>query len=130
MTTPDDDASTLMRAPDAPAAVASTYVVRVVEGPDAGRTLRVDASMGRALVGQSAACELRLTDRAVSRRHLGLEAGPFGLRATDLGSTNGTFVGATRLLDAWLAGAETLLLGATAMRVEVAGPPVAVPVSR
>jgi transcriptional regulator with GAF, ATPase, and Fis domain len=130
VTTPDDDASTLMRAPEAPAAVASTYVVRVAEGPDAGRTQRVDASMGRVLVGQSAACELRLTDRAVSRRHLGFEAGAFGLRATDLDSTNGTFVGTTRLVDGWLAGGETLLLGATALRVDVAGPPAAVPVSR
>ncbi len=126
----DDAASTLMRAPEAPAAVGATFSVTVASGPDAGRSLRVDASLGRALVGQSAACNLRLTDREVSRRHLALEVGAHGLRAIDLGSTNGTFVGTIRIADAWLSGGESVRIGGSTLRVEITAPPARVPVSR
>jgi S-DNA-T family DNA segregation ATPase FtsK/SpoIIIE len=66
----------------------SDFQLTVVEGPDRNASLRIDSGRPRALVGQSPACELRLTDPSVSRRHLALDATEAGLRLTDLGSTN------------------------------------------
>jgi len=91
----------------------------VIEGPDTGKTFSVDASRPtRTLVGTSPACELRLTDVAISRRHLALELGPHGLRVTDLGSTNGTFVDRVRIKEAELRGEELLRVGSTVIRVD------------
>jgi DNA-binding NtrC family response regulator len=96
-----------------------SFVLRVVSGPDAGKVFAVEASSsGRVLVGQSPACAVRLEDRTVSRRHAALEPAGSGLRVTDLGSTNGTFVEGIRVFDAALAGGETVRVGDTVMRVE------------
>lgn len=99
------------------------FLVRVTDGPDKGASFRVDlASPSRVLVGQSPACECRLNDPKVSRRHLALE--PFGarLRVTDLESTNGTFVNGIRIGEAFLAGGESILLGDSVLRVEALHP--------
>jgi DNA-binding NtrC family response regulator len=95
------------------------FVLRVVEGRDAGLTFLVDDTFpSRALVGQSPACALRLTDPQVSRRHAALDMIGHRLRLTDLGSTNGTFVGALSVNDVFLLGGETIRVGATSIRVE------------
>jgi len=108
----------------------ATYVVRVVEGPDSGSSLVVDGSRpGRVLVGKGLACDLRLGDAEVSRRHCAFEATPSGLRVTDLGSTNGTWQGRTQILDAYLSGGETLRIGATTLAIDLAGGPQAVSLS-
>lgn len=49
------------------------------------------------VLGRGEEATLRLDDPRISRRHLTLELREDGLWATDLGSRNGTFVGATRL---------------------------------
>ncbi len=67
------------------------YVLFVIDGPDAG--LRFDFDEGRparVLIGLGPACDLRLRDPHVSRRHAALDLTPRGLRLTDLGSKNGT----------------------------------------
>jgi DNA-binding NtrC family response regulator len=95
------------------------FVVRVMAGPDAGKQFAVDASSaGRVLVGQGPACAVHLDDRTVSRRHAALELVDGGLRVTDLGSTNGTYVEGVRVFDAALVGGETLRVGDTVLRVE------------
>jgi transcriptional regulator with GAF, ATPase, and Fis domain len=116
---PDDDqAATWLVRPSAPTHD-TAFVMRVEKGPDAGRSLVLDASGPmRALVGTSPSCQLRLEDRQVSRRHLALEAAGAELRLTDLGSTNGTRVGALRVLEALLAGGEEVSLGETTLRLE------------
>src|SRR5436190_16871523 len=73
-------------------APSATYVVTVVEGPDTGLRYTLEGSEGPVLVGQSAVCQLRLTDRQVSRRHLALDLSDRQLRITDLGSTNRTVI--------------------------------------
>jgi DNA-binding NtrC family response regulator len=94
-----------------------------VEGPDAGKSLVVAPGQpSRALVGQSPACALRLTDRLVSRRHAALELAGARLRLTDLGSTNGTFAQGLAVIDALLAGGELLRLGESTLRVELCAP--------
>ncbi|MEA2750644.1 MAG: two-component system, NtrC family, response regulator HydG, partial [Myxococcales bacterium] len=69
-------------------------------------------------IGQSATCELRLSDRLVSRRHAALELDGTRLRVTDLGSTNGTRVNGLAVGSALLEGGERIVLGSTALRIE------------
>jgi len=104
-------------APAAPARF--DFVVTVTQGPDSGRSLRIDQ---RVLVGTSAACALKLTDPQVSRRHLALEPTRDGLKLVDLGSTNGTRVDRVRVRECFLEGEEFVSLGATALRIEAVAP--------
>jgi DNA-binding NtrC family response regulator len=125
----DDLATAVNAVARAPSPLATGCSLMVEAGPDAGSTFGVEASAaGRVFIGQSAACEVRLRDRSVSRRHAALELQPAGLRLTDLGSTNGTWVGDLRVHDAVLSGGERLRLGETTLRVQATAP-VAVPTS-
>jgi DNA-binding NtrC family response regulator len=104
------------------------FVLRVIEGPDQGRSLVIDArEAGRVLIGKSRACDLALEDPLVSRRHCAVEATPRGLRVVDLGSSNGTVAGRTVILDAYLAQGERFRLGQTCIAVEIAQPKTAAP---
>jgi DNA-binding NtrC family response regulator len=117
----DEDASTWLRGPAGESSPARAFVVRVEAGQseDAGRSLVLDArAQGRALVGTSPACDLRLTDRQVSRRHLALEIRGEHLRVADLDSRNGTTVGTLRVVEAVLEGGERVGIGATILRIE------------
>lgn len=118
----DDDpegASTAVTSKHRGANERTAFVLRVVEGPDSGASASIDETTASPLlVGQSAVCALRLTDREVSRRHLAFELAHDRLRVTDLGSTNGTFVGSLAIADAYLAGGEQLRIGATKLRVD------------
>ena len=97
---------------------ASAFVLSVVEGPDAGLRVRIDAAQcARVLVGQSPACAMRLTDREVSRRHAAVALGGPGLVVIDLGSTNGTHVNGVLIKEAFLTGVEALRLGASVVTV-------------
>ncbi|MCS6899522.1 MAG: FHA domain-containing protein [Myxococcales bacterium] len=84
-----------------PALGESVFVLRVVSGPDRGVSLTLASSQPLPLlVGQGPSCELRLTDRHASRRHLALEVTGGVLRLRDLGSTNGTTVQGVRVVEA------------------------------
>jgi two-component system response regulator HydG len=107
----------------------ATFVLTVVEGPDAGVTFALDGARPRVLIGTGPACELRLSDRHVSRRHVAVEATPQGLHVTDVGSLNGTWLQNARLQDAYVGPQEVLRLGETALRVDVAAAPHPVQVS-
>jgi DNA-binding NtrC family response regulator len=96
------------------------FVLTVTDGPHAGRSITMDASDSRrVLVGTGPACDLRLTDPMMSRRHAALEFGDLRLIVTDLESTNGTFVNDVSISGAFLQGGETLRLGATSLRAEL-----------
>ncbi len=77
----------------------------VVDGPDRGKDRVV--SEGTATIGSHDACELKLADSGVSRRHLSIELLGARVRVRDLGSKNGT-----RYLGARIEAVE-LPLGAT-----------------
>jgi DNA-binding NtrC family response regulator len=95
------------------------YRVAVADGPDAGGHVMVDdASPRRLYVGGAAESDLRLSDRAVSRRHFAIELEGDWLRLEDLGSTNGTFVCGVRVRDVLLTGGETVRVGSTTLHVE------------
>ncbi len=121
MSTPRDrdaEVATELRAASLPPRVLPSFSITVVEGPDAGAAVTIDASQpSRLLVGQSPACGLRLADRQVSRRHVALEPTERGLRIVDLGSTNGTSVNGIAVSDATLRGGEDVRIGATLLRV-------------
>jgi DNA-binding NtrC family response regulator len=93
------------------------FDLAVVEGQDGGATAALDAGSAKLLVGTGALCELRLHDPMVSRRHASLELMETGLLLTDLGSTNGTFVGDARVLAAYLVSGARLRVGETTLEV-------------
>ena len=118
----DEDASgdrhTELLLSSATTAPASAFAIEIIEGADRGRMFRLDATEPlRALVGQGPACELRLADGLVSRRHAALEVSGNELRIRDERSRNGTFVNGVRILEAFLSGGEAVTVGATTLRV-------------
>jgi DNA-binding NtrC family response regulator len=95
------------------------FAISVVNGPDRGARFVLEPERpGRVLIGTSPACELRLTDREVSRRHIALESDGPELRLEDLDSSNGTFIGPLRVMEAILGGGETVRLGQTELRID------------
>jgi transcriptional regulator with GAF, ATPase, and Fis domain len=87
-----------------------------------------EGSPTRTLIGQSHVCDVRLTDRQVSRRHAAFQLAGTELRLTDMESTNGTTVNGLRVLDVLLTGGEVVRLGETTLRVDAA-PSAPAPVS-
>ncbi|MCU0689809.1 MAG: sigma 54-interacting transcriptional regulator [Polyangiaceae bacterium] len=104
-----------------PSGLTFSFVVTVVDGPDAGRVFRINPSEpSRVLVGQSPSCAMRLTDPQVSRRHIALEVEESQLRLTDVGSTNGTKVNGMPVVEVLLRGGERLEIGKSVLQVECA----------
>jgi two-component system, NtrC family, response regulator HydG len=104
------------------------FLLTVVEGPEQGKAFRIDGSMPtRMLIGTSPACELRLTDREVSRRHAALERVGTALKIVDLSSTNGTWVDRVKILEAELQGGEFLRVGSTMFQVDIESDRIEVP---
>jgi two-component system response regulator HydG len=106
------------------------FSLEVIDGVDRGAHFMVKPSdPSRLLIGSSPACEVRLTDRQVSRRHAAVEFVGGRLRITDLRSTNGTTVQGVSIVEAFLDGGEVVCLGQTALRVERAKPEEVLPVA-
>ena len=111
-----------------PAGDAHACDLEVIEGPDLGLRVRIEANQAAPLlVGTSPSCALRLNDNLVSRRHARLSLEGRMVRITDLGSTNGTFVDGVRLIDGFLCGGELVRLGRTALKSEVIAAPTHTP---
>jgi transcriptional regulator with GAF, ATPase, and Fis domain len=101
-----------------------------IEGPAPRVSFEIDAGLpGPTLVGQSAACAIRVSDRQVSRRHAALDIADQHLRITDLDSLNGTHVNGVRIREAFLSGGEVVRIGQTSLRVELLNPAVPVEIS-
>ncbi len=96
--------------------------LRVVQGPDRGRSFELD--VGTRLVGTHQDADLRLSDPQVSRRHLEVAVVDDGVRVVDLGSKNGVFHGRTRIAHAVLPPGERVVLGGTTLLLEAALEPV------
>ena len=120
----DEGATTLERPRLARSMASPAFRVVVGTGPERGKHLLIDARLlSRALVGQSPACELRLTDALVSRRHAAFEINGMRLQITDLSSTNGTRVNDVAVASAFLEGGERVEVGHTTLRIERADAP-------
>ncbi len=97
----------------APAARLSLTVAR---GVDAGKHVEADARAPLS-IGTAADNGFVLSDPTVSRYHLELEASEAGVRVRDLGSSNGTYSGRSRLRDGDVPWDTALLLGDTVLVV-------------
>ena len=117
--TGEEDLSTLHRARPVTSTAPRSFSITVVQGPDQGQRFDLDPSQPcRALLGTSEACLIRLSDREVSRRHAALEfVGPH-LHLTDLGSTNGTWMGGSRIVEAIIEEQASLKLGSSLLSVQ------------
>jgi DNA-binding NtrC family response regulator len=85
--------------------------LEVASGPDAGAASQFSQPAVR--VGTHRSCDLVLTDRRVSRFQCDILLEARGYRVRDLGSTNGTFVGGLRVVDAFVAPGTTIRMGQT-----------------
>lgn len=84
------------------------------------RGVRVRIREGDTVIGRGSDCELHIDDPTASRRHTLIRRVGDQLTVTDLGSRNGTFVDADRLLAARvLRGGERVLVGETLFEVLV-----------
>ncbi len=125
-----DESSTTMQVRFDPTPTPKAFVLQVLEGPDAGLSAHLDGSQpSRILIGHSPACQIRLSDPTVSRRHVALEPMGQRVRILDLGSKNGTTVSTVPVLDAFLQGGEVIRIGSTAFRIDIADVPVSVRLS-
>jgi len=65
------------------------------------------------VIGRGTEADITVADSGVSRRHLELRITPTGVIATDLGSTNGTFVEGHRIDAATLLDGNQITIGRT-----------------
>jgi transcriptional regulator with GAF, ATPase, and Fis domain len=91
-----DDASTVSSA--APPRSPDGAVLSVLGGK--GASVRLPGEEGRSIVVGKRGADLAIDHPSVSRRHLEVRRTREGLELTDLGSTNGTFIGGARVRSA------------------------------
>jgi DNA-binding NtrC family response regulator len=97
------------------AAVVGSLRVEVIDGPDRG----AHALGGElAAVGTAKDNALVVTDFTVSRYHLEASPHPGGVLVVDLGSTNGTYIGAVRIERAIVPPGTPITLGGTTIRFD------------
>ncbi|HVZ34451.1 MAG TPA: sigma 54-interacting transcriptional regulator [Polyangiaceae bacterium] len=114
-----EDVTTRLHGSFDPSPVPEPFVLTVVKGPDQGQSFSLDGSQpSRLLLGQGPACDIRLTDRTVSRRHVGLDVEGGRVRVSDLGSKNGTKINGVKIVEGWVQGGETIQAGSTLFRLD------------
>jgi two-component system response regulator HydG len=114
-----EDVTTRLHGSFDPSPLPEPFVLTVVKGPDQGQTVALDGSQpSRLLLGQGPACDVRLTDRTVSRRHVALDVEGGRVRVSDLGSKNGTKINGVKIVEGWVQGGETIQVGSTLFRLD------------
>src|SRR5512143_1147186 len=91
--------------------VFNRFELVVTQGVDQG--LKHEFGQERVQVGTARTNDLVLTDRTVSRYHLKIETSGGTFTITDLGSTNGTHLGACHIRSAFLDAETRIDLGTT-----------------
>ncbi len=81
----------------------------VQRGADAGSRFLLDHDSS--VAGRRADSDIFLDDISVSRRHVGFERGPDGVRVKDLGSLNGTYVNRELVDEALLQPGDEVQIG-------------------
>jgi len=99
----------------------------VVDGPDAGRRLRLWEGLAR--IGTAPSNDFQLTDPTVSRLHAELRLAQNGILVRDAGSTNGTIIDGLQIMEATVGAGATIRVGGTTIRVEVGEEPMFIEVS-
>jgi DNA-binding NtrC family response regulator len=93
--------------------------IQVTAGPDAG--VIHTAESATAVIGTAPGNDLVLTDETVSRFHLEIELRGDRIHVRDLGSTNGTQVGAALIDSGTIAPGTSLTIGRTSLRIDGGG---------
>ncbi len=106
---------------DAGPSEARPVIIRVTTGKERGVEKRVDT--GTLSIGSSPDADLVLTDSTVSQYHAELALLPQGVRVKDLGSTNGTFVGDSRIEAAIVLPGAEIRVGRTRIEIIAADVP-------
>ncbi|WP_394824715.1 sigma 54-interacting transcriptional regulator [Pendulispora albinea] len=123
------DISTI-RAPLMSTVIEESYALVVLDGAQAGLRCVFNGTVGsRLLVGKGPACDLRLEDPMVSRRHAVFEIGPKGVRLTDLESTNGTTINGVSIHEAYVRDGDRVRVAQTTLHLQ-RGEPKAVPLPK
>ena len=95
------------------------YKLAVESGPDAG--LEIGPIGEHTLVGREPWCDLTLTDPVVSAQHCELIIDGSTVLVRDLASTNGTYCGPIRVMEAHIDPSLPLRVGTTSIRLITAG---------
>jgi transcriptional regulator with GAF, ATPase, and Fis domain len=103
------------------------YALRVSTPDQPERRMEVRQATFR--VGSHEGNDLVVSDEAVSRIHFEVSADPRGFRLRDLGSTNGTFVDGTRVIDAYLRPTCRINAGLSTLHFEVLDAEAELPLS-
>lgn len=85
--------------------------LEIKAGPDKGRKLKLTKDLVR--IGKKEDCELRISDKTVSRNHVEIKQVENAYLLRDLGSTNGTYINDTQVKEAYLAPGDIITLGNT-----------------
>jgi two-component system, NtrC family, response regulator GlrR len=91
--------------------VTRRWTIRVTDGPDRGKS--ITKSAGTIMAGSDPSADLCLSDETVSRFHAELRLLAEGVMVIDLGSTNGTRVGKTKVDSVLLQPGGAVRLGHT-----------------
>jgi DNA-binding NtrC family response regulator len=95
--------------------IVSSLRVDVIEGPDIGASVTAGSTVS---IGTARDNLVVVSDVTVSRYHLEIVARPEGIIVNDLGSTNGTYVGAVRIDRATVPIGTPVTLGRTTIRFD------------
>ena len=98
------------RGPAAPATASSASPEHPIIDVDGEKWLLTEPVT---VIGRGSEADIVVNDSGVSRRHLELRITPTGVIATDLGSTNGTFVEGHRIDAATLLDGNQIVIGRT-----------------
>jgi hypothetical protein len=93
------------------------FEVVVIEGQDAGT--RVRSTSDELSIGTNDGNHVKLSDPTVSRHHCVLHADERGLELRDLGSRNGTFLGESEIIHAYVPTATRFRVGKTMLAVDI-----------
>ena len=91
--------------------------VTILAGPEQGQVHKINRPT--TTVGRSNTCEVVLTDPLISRQHCQILLGMGGVMLRDLGSTNGTFLNGTRIIESAIRNQDVISVGNTRLRFAV-----------
>ena len=94
----------------------------IIEGPDLG--LAFPLSERITSIGKSRRCDIVLSDSAVSKMHLQLSMEGSAVRVKDLESTNGTWVGSSRVIESMVPAGSVVTIGRSRIHLKTDDEPM------
>lgn len=110
----DDKVPATVAGFDGPELIHQGYRLRIMSGELRGREIEI--TKDAITLGRSRQCEVTLPDDSVSRMHASIRRDGERYRVLDLQSTAGTFLGGSRVSDAFLRPGDELRLGSVELQ--------------